>query len=166
MKLAIDNEDDLLNLLEVKLKELYNIDFKITTKNNIINILTNEFPTGTGKKTYSNCIFIENVNDKYVISENFKMHLENKDFKNIVLELIDFGLNRYNNIYKNRYMNTSFVLYEKYTYEDVCRLLEWEKGEVALNIGGRERFCFQCNFPLCHDSRCRKRKNCHLLRCG
>lgn len=136
LKLAIDNKDDLINLLEVKLKELYNIDFKITTKNNIINILTNEFPTGTGKKTYSNCIFIENVNDKYVISEKFKMHLENEDFKNIVLELIDFGLNRYNNIYKNRYMDTSFVLYEKYTYEDVCRLLEWEKGEVALNIGG------------------------------
>ena len=27
-------------------------------------------------------------------------------------------------------------MYQKYTYEDVCRLLEWEKGEVALNIGG------------------------------
>lgn len=33
-------------------------------------------------------------------------------------------------------MNTSFQLYQKYTYEDVCRLLQWEKGEVALNIGG------------------------------
>ena len=31
---------------------------------------------------------------------------------------------------------TNFQLYAKYTYEDVCRLLEWEKGEVALNIGG------------------------------
>lgn len=136
LQLAINNEDDLLNLLEVKLKKLYNIDFKITTKTNIINILTNEFPTGAGKKTYSDCIFIENRHDKYVISEDFKMHLDNKDFKNIVLELIDFGLNRYNTFYKNSYMNTSFVLYEKYTYEDVCRLLEWEKGEVALNIGG------------------------------
>ena len=33
-------------------------------------------------------------------------------------------------------MNTCFQLYAKYTYEDVCRLLEWEKSEVALNIGG------------------------------
>ena len=33
-------------------------------------------------------------------------------------------------------MNTNFKLYEKYTYEDVCRILEWEKGEVPLNIGG------------------------------
>ena len=33
-------------------------------------------------------------------------------------------------------MNTNFKLYQKYTYDDVCRLLEWEKGEVPLNIGG------------------------------
>ena len=24
----------------------------------------------------------------------------------------------------------------KYTYEDVCRLLEWETNEIPLNIGG------------------------------
>ena len=28
------------------------------------------------------------------------------------------------------------MLYQKYTYEDVCRLLNWEKNEVPLNIGG------------------------------
>jgi len=33
-------------------------------------------------------------------------------------------------------MDTSFQLYQKYTYEDACRLLEWEKNEVATNIGG------------------------------
>ena len=28
------------------------------------------------------------------------------------------------------------MLYQKYTYEDVCRLLNWENNEVPLNIGG------------------------------
>ena len=28
------------------------------------------------------------------------------------------------------------VLYQKYTYEDVCRLLNWAQNEVPLNIGG------------------------------
>ena len=28
------------------------------------------------------------------------------------------------------------MLYQKYTYEDVCRLLNWENSEVPLNIGG------------------------------
>lgn len=28
-------------------------------KENIVNVMTNEFPAGTGKKTYSQCVFIE-----------------------------------------------------------------------------------------------------------
>ena len=35
-----------------------------------------------------------------------------------------------------RYQDTDLVLYQKYTYEDVCRLLNWERNEVPLNIGG------------------------------
>ena len=33
-------------------------------------------------------------------------------------------------------MNRPFQLYAKYTYEDVCRLLEWPQNIVAQNIGG------------------------------
>ncbi|MGN2338678.1 DUF3427 domain-containing protein [Clostridium cagae] len=133
---AINNETDLVNKLKSKLKESYNFDFTCTTKTNVINVLTNEFPTETGKKTYAECIFIEKQDSDYIISKIFKEHLENKYFKNMVLELIKFGIDRYNKDYSNKYMNTCFQLYQKYTYEDVCRLLEWEKGEVALNIGG------------------------------
>ncbi|UZP02111.1 DEAD/DEAH box helicase [Clostridium botulinum] len=133
---AINNETDLVNKLKSKLKESYNFDFTCTTKTNVINVLTNEFPTGTGKKTYAECIFVEKQDSDYIISKIFKEHLENKYFKNMVLELIKFGIDRYKKDYSNKYMNTCFQLYQKYTYEDVCRLLEWEKGEVALNIGG------------------------------
>ena len=38
--------------------------------------------------------------------------------------------------YKEHYQDTDFVLYQKYTYEDACRLLNWESNEVPLNIGG------------------------------
>ncbi len=30
-------------------------------KENIVNVMTNEFPAGTGKKTYSQCVFIEEL---------------------------------------------------------------------------------------------------------
>lgn len=136
LKLILNNETKLMSTLSKKLKENYNINFTSTTEKNVINILTNEFFTGTGKKTYSKCIFIEKKDDDYVVSKEFYNLLKNKEFKNIVSELIEFGLNRYEKNYSNRYENTSFQLYQKYTYEDVCRLLEWEKGEVALNIGG------------------------------
>lgn len=136
LKNALKNPVNLIKNIKIVLKESYNIDFKNNTKTNLVNILTNEFPTGSGKKTYDQCIFIEPLESDFRISEVFKTHLENNDFKNIVEELIDFGIERYHKFYSNRYMNTIFQLYQKYTYEDVCRLLEWEKGEVALNIGG------------------------------
>lgn len=133
---AIDGKSNLIENLKLTLKNKYNIDFKSTTKTNVVNVLTNEFPSGTGKKTYSQCIFIEEDDSDYKISQIFKEHLQCFEFKALVMELIEFGLKRYETNYNDRYENTSLSLYQKYTYEDVCRLLEWEKGEVATNIGG------------------------------
>ncbi|MCB2287813.1 DEAD/DEAH box helicase [Clostridium algidicarnis] len=136
LKYAINYETNLIYRLKNGLKEDYHIDFKASTETNVVNVLTNEFLSGAGKKTYEKCIFLEKSDSDYNISKSFKAHLENNDFKYMVEELIDFGIERYKKFYSNRYMNTSFQLYEKYNYEDVCRLLEWKKGEVALNIGG------------------------------
>jgi hypothetical protein len=51
-------------------------------------------------------------------------------------ELVDFGISRYRRDYSDSFKDTDLVLYQKYTYEDVCRLLNWENNEVPLNIGG------------------------------
>ena len=136
LKHLLNSGEDLIPNLRKELKETYNINFTNTTETNVVNVLTNEFPTGSGKKTYAECIFLERSDHDYKIAETFKELLKNADFKFIIEELIQFGINRYNKFYSERYMNTSFNLYQKYTYDDVCRLLEWEKGEVALNIGG------------------------------
>lgn len=114
----------------------HNIEYSSKTETNIINLMTNSFATGTGKNTYASCLFIESENDDYKISSSFNNLLTNQEFYNAVKELIEFGFYRNSKYYKNRYKDSAFQLYSKYTYEEVCRLLEWEKGEVALNIGG------------------------------
>ena len=50
--------------------------------------------------------------------------------------------------YSERYMNTDFVLYQKYTYEDVFRLLNWEKAEVTQNVGGYKYDKYSNTFPV------------------
>lgn len=40
------------------------------------------------------------------------------------------------------------VLYQKYTYEDACRLLNWERNEVPLNIGGYKYDKKTKTFPI------------------
>lgn len=135
LKLALDDKNNLIYRLKIVLNKL-NIEFKDITETNVVNIMTNEFPTGSSKNTYSECIFLERLKEDYTISKEFENNLNNPNFKAMVSELIEFGIDRYNKYYSNRYLNTNFNLYQKYNYEDICRILEWEKGEVALNIGG------------------------------
>lgn len=103
---------------------------------NIIHVMTNEFPAGSGKKTYAQCVFIEKGDSDYKPAKSFAEMLANNDFYNILKELVDFGISRYKRDYSKTYGQTDLVLYQKYTYEDVCRLLNWEQNEVPLNIGG------------------------------
>ena len=105
-------------------------------KDNIANIMTNAFPSGSGKKTYEKCVFIEESEGDYVPTAAFREMLANADFYNIIDEIIEFGISRYERDYSRGYRGTDLVLYKKYTYEDVCRLLNWENSEVPLNIGG------------------------------
>ena len=130
------------------LKEKYVHELTELEKISIKNILTNEFPTGSQAKTYGKCIFIEQEGDDFRIANEFDQLLENHAFKNMIQELIIFGLSRYQTQYSNTYQDTSLVLYKKYTYEDVCRLLNWEHGEVALNIGGYKYDKHTKTFPV------------------
>lgn len=136
LKRLLAYQNGVLKKLYQDLHEKYGIQATDNTKNNVVNVLTNKFATGSGKTTYENCIFIEKEGEDYKISASFCKELKDSNFHDMVKEVLEFGLHRNQLNYNQRYLNTSFQLYSKYTYEDVCRLLEWEKGEVALNIGG------------------------------
>ena len=123
--------------LQEELRVDYGIQMSEDQKDNIINIMTNEFPAGASKNTYAECIFIEkDGGTDYHVSKSFEKMLANRDFYEILKELIEFGISRYERDFSDTYRGTDFVLYQKYTYEDVCRLLNWETNEVPLNIGG------------------------------
>lgn len=133
----LNNEsDNLLEKLQKKINVKYGFYLDEKTKRSIVNVLTNNFASGSGKKTYKECIFIEENDNDYRISKKFDEMLKNKDFKNMFDELIQFGISRYKQNYSEKYKDTQFTIYQKYTYEDVCRLLNWKNNEVPLNIGG------------------------------
>lgn len=126
----------IMELLRKSMKEKYQHEVDQNEEENIVNMMTNEFPTKAAQKTYQQCVFLEKEGEDYQISKSFEKMLENDDFYHILQELVEFGIHRYHLNYSDTYQNTDFVLYQKYTYEDVCRLLKWERNEVPLNIGG------------------------------
>lgn len=119
------------------LKNEYHINPDLKTERSVVNVLSNQFPAGSSKTTYKNCVLIERTQDgNFSVNNDFAILLHNREFFNIVLELVNFGIDRYKKNYSNHYKDTDFVLYKKYTYEDVCRLLNWKQNVVPLNIGG------------------------------
>ncbi|MBP3610534.1 MAG: DEAD/DEAH box helicase [Lachnospiraceae bacterium] len=125
--------------LRADLEEAYGIQMDKNQQENIANIMTNEFPAGASKATYAECVLLkksETEAGEYQTSDNFLKMLANHEFYEILKELVEFGISRYERDFSERYRDTDLVLYQKYTYEDVCRILNWESNEVPLNIGG------------------------------
>ena len=136
LKRLLKYRHNILEILKKDLQDNYDCILDKNCKDNLVNIMTNEFPTSSSRNTYSKCVFLEKDGLDYSVSRDFEEMLSNKCFYDVLDELIDFGISRYKENYSNRYQDTNLVLYQKYTYEDVCRLLNWEKNEVPLNIGG------------------------------
>ena len=152
---------NLIGLTAKDLQTQYGLQMDKNEVENIIHIMTNEFPSGSAKNSYPQCIFLQKEHydqteilagredriqlysekllgkdTEYRISDSFFKMLKNHEFYETVKELIAFGIARYQRDYSEHYQDTNLVLYQKYTYEDACRLLNWEHNEVPLNIGG------------------------------
>lgn len=74
--------------------------------------------------------------DKAEASEGFSRALDDPEFANQLQELIDFGIARNAETYAITYADTDLVLNAKYSYEEVCCLLGWDKNVNGQNIGG------------------------------
>ena len=133
IKLAIERKTNLMNSLKDKMINDYNINMPTISYETITNILTQNFATGSSKDTFKD---VKIIDEQWNISNTFSQLLLNEEFKRQVIEVIDYAIDVYKSKYMNRYKDTDLCLYEKYTYEDVCRLLNWDKSLVPLNIGG------------------------------
>lgn len=125
LKLLLKNTSHLLTDIEQILTTKYHQEFTEQIKVSLIRNLTNLFTISNEQSKFSNCIFIKENNNDYIISDIFKSALLDEKFYFQINEILDFALERYQKYYQNRYKDTNLVLYQKYTYEEVCYLLNW-----------------------------------------
>lgn len=140
LRCLLNGEIKVIDVWKKSLQEKYKITVNDICLRNVINIMTQVFPSGSAKDTYGSCVFLEKSGESYEISKHFSKLLENKEFFGIIDELVEFGISRYQERYSSRYQDTDLVLYQRYSYEDVCRLLCWEQNGNPRNIGG-----YQCD---------------------
>lgn len=78
LSLMIEYRHGLIGRLQNNLKERYEIILKDESIQNIINVMTNEFPTGSGKKTYKECILMEQEEDQQIFEKQQTDHMYKK----------------------------------------------------------------------------------------
>lgn len=125
LKLLLKNTSHLLMDIKQILITKYHQEFTEQIKVSLIRNLTNLFTISNEQAKFSNCIFIKENDNDYIISDIFKSALQDEKFYFQINEILDFALERYQKYYQNKYKNTNLVLYQKYTYEEVCYLLNW-----------------------------------------
>ena len=130
-------ERRVLTYYERILNEVYHTNLTRPLEESVVRNLTNEFPKEEERKKYKDCVLIQKTAEGYQIDDTFRRLLvENPEFSKMIDELIEYGIENYTEKYSDHYKDTNFQLYQKYTYEDVCRLLNWKKNMNAQNIGG------------------------------
>lgn len=86
--------------------------------------------------------------ERCALSDEFAGALSHDEFRKQVLEVLDFGLERHEQRYSRPYRDTGLVLNAKYTYEEVCYLLNWDKNINGQNIGGYKFDSKTNTFPV------------------
>ena len=113
------------------LKREYGLEKQEASVESAVNILNLEFFTKNEKAKYGSTTFFS---DNYQISDSFKRFLLNETYKKHLIDVLNFGLLRYGEIYKSP---MPLKLYEKYSRKDVCRLLNWPHDDSSTMYGYR-----------------------------
>ena len=121
------NIDKVLDIL----KRDYGLEEQVSSVESAVNILNLDFFTKNEKAKYGSTTFFS---DNYQISDSFKRFLLNETYKKHLIDVLNFGLLRYGEIYKSP---MPLKLYEKYSRKDVCRLLNWPHDDSSTMYGYR-----------------------------
>lgn len=136
IKIIMSGKNDVIPKLEKVLLEEYKILINENTILNLVNQFTQNYATGSSKSSYADVVFIEGNGDLYNISSAFETSLRDSNFKDMMSELVEMGLENNREKYSDRYGDSNFVLYQKYNYDDVCRLFDWDTAHNGQIIGG------------------------------
>jgi superfamily II DNA or RNA helicase/HKD family nuclease len=114
----------------------------------IKNIVISKYSYNITIETFKSCInnlnfifvrkeqdIIEEQGNKLEFSDSFKRMLENNTFKDFLNDNIEYSIFSFDKLYKKETFIDGFMLYQKYSRKDTCRILNWELNEEATVYG-------------------------------
>ena len=137
-------QPEMTDLWEEILLKKYGVVLDEFSRLSVENVLSGHFFT---EKAFAFPL-VKKTMSGFDLEESFKKYLKEDSFFEAVRDLLDFGISRYKRDYSHPYEGTLFSLYKKYTYSEVCWLLNWKKNIVAQNIGGYKYDSYTNTYPI------------------
>ncbi len=142
LQLLLEHQKVDYNSVAERLK-YYDCILRESDYNSAVRVLKKEFINSPGDKTkYGGLKFIEGDNRLSLKTDLFPILTVNENqkmFEESVKDLIAFGIERYDDYYKDT-DEDNLVLYQKYSRKDVCRILNWEKDDSSTVYGYRIKY--------------------------
>ena len=99
-----------------------------------IRVLDGSYQTDNTMRNHPSWSIVRKDGDVVTFNDRFRTALENNRFRELIEDAIDCGLE----IFETRYSdpdNLGFVLYQKYSRADVCRILNWNSDVSSTMYG-------------------------------
>ena len=104
-----------------------------------LKVLEKSFYKTKDQEEFEKVTFFEEKDGIISIDKKFKKLIENREFKEDIIDLITLGLTIYEDKYNHENIKEPFKLYEKYSREDVVRLLNFKSNDSATMYGYRTK---------------------------
>ena len=112
----------------------YNVINDDKSLKSTLSLLSKGFLNSTDLKKYNYTYFLEYRNG-IIQRSDFLNKCIDKEFIEIINDLLIYSFMEYKDNYSNTYLNTNLNLYQKYSRKDACRLLNWENDESSVVYG-------------------------------
>lgn len=115
------------------LKDKFEINISEATSNSCVRNINFQFV-----RKPKDIVYIEN--DLMKLSDDFILNLKNVEFKRYLEDALAYAISTFNfNFQKEKYIG-GFILYQKYSRKDVCRILNWKVNESGNVFGYKISF--------------------------
>ena len=150
----IDKKECSVEKLREIVEEKYNHEISDDTIKSLYKNLNFEFITEKSNKKILTVREIYDFNivklegERFIIEDEFLSFLEDEQFKFYLMDILEYSILEYERNYKEKDFYDGFVLYEKYSRKDILRILNWDKNEVGVNVGGYKVNLEKGNCPI------------------
>jgi len=140
LKMLVERASVNIQAFKAYLSSNYQIFQSSDTYKSVLANLNGQFMKLQDRKKYGIEEILLQQNDEIVKTPWFSQIVSDVVFKHALLDVIDYAIDKYRKMHVQSTYSNGFLLYQKYSRKDVCRILNWKNDESSTVYGYRIKY--------------------------